>query len=448
MASPTRSALMLLRILLVSAAISAQAQGTVTLRGVAWDSVAVRPLAGAFITLGASRSTTADASGRFSFDSVTPGVHRLDMVHAVLDSMGLPGVARQVRVTDGAERVAISIPSFAILWRAVCGDRPAPAESAFVYGTVRSSSGGAELAGARVELQWSDFGLDGTRKITGKRFLVEIDADARGEYAVCGVPRDAGLRVQAKFDVVASGLIDLGPTMLRVIRRDLLVGPVDTIAGGPRGTIAGIVTDSAGRPFPGATIVLDDVQLMRTEADGRFRLPNVLPGTRQIEIIAIGVRPQLHIVDVLAGGEVNVSATMQRVTTLDVVRITGSRWQQRVVRDIEDRRRQGLGKFVDSLRLARLATLTSAFGSFPSLDVRSAKGGGVTLMFPDGRGGKCNAIIYIDGFKSNQLMLSTLLPQDIAVIESYNRGSLIPMEFTSLSHRCGVIAIWTKRVMP
>ncbi len=420
----------------------------VTLRGVAWDSVAVRPLAGAFITLGASRSTIADSYGAFRFDSVAPGAHRLEMVHAVLDSMGLPGVATQVRVTDGAEFVRISVPSFATLWRAVCGERPAPDDSAFVYGTVRSAIDRETLPGARVELAWSDFTLLNIRTITGKRYLAEIDADERGEYAVCGVPRDQGLRVQARVADGQSGLLDIGLTRLRVMRQDLLVGPLDTAAVGLRGTIVGIVTDTAGRPFTGATIVLDDVQQMRTEVDGRFYLPNVMPGTRQIEILAIGVRPQLHIVDVVAGAQVTVPVTMQRITTLDVVRITGSRWQTRLLEGMEDRRRQGFGKFLDSLDIGRRPTMLSAFAGLPSIEVRPTRGGQLALLFPGRMGGRCSASIYIDGIRSGADELASMLPQDIAVLESYPRSTMVPMQFQNMNNDCGVIVIWTKRMMP
>ncbi len=444
MASKARDALTLL----VAAAISAEAQGVVTLRGLAYDSVAARPLVGAFITLDGARSTTSGSGGAFAFDSVSPGVHRFDMVHAVLDSMGLPGVATQFRVTDGGDVAVISVPSFATLWRAACGERLAPDDSAFVYGTVRSAADGDLLGGARVELAWSDFTLLNIRTITGKRYLAEVDADERGEYAVCGVPRDAGLRVQARVADGASGLLDIGLTRLRVIRRDLLVGPLDTAVVGPRGTIVGIVTDTAGRPFTGATIVLDDVQQMRTEDDGRFRLSNILPGTRQIEIIAIGVRPQLHIVDVVAGEQVTVAATMQRVTTLDVVRIIGSRWQTRMLEGLEDRRRQGFGSFRDSLALGRRPTMLSVFAGLPSVDVRPLPGGRVAVLFPGLMGRRCSAIIYVDGIKSNMDELASMLPQDIAVMESYPRRSLVPSQFQLVTNECGVIVIWTKRMMP
>src|SRR5262245_65803897 len=79
--------------------LAASQSAVVSLRGVAYDSVRNGPLAAALVVIaGTDRSAVTDDRGRFRFDSVAPGMYRLEMQHAVLDTMGLSGISRSVRV--------------------------------------------------------------------------------------------------------------------------------------------------------------------------------------------------------------------------------------------------------------------------------------------------------------------------------------------------------------
>src|SRR5688572_9673379 len=119
-----------------------ESQAPATLRGVAFDSVAMRPLAAAFVSLGGTQSTFSDSLGRFEFANTAAGTHLLEMTHARLDSMGLPGVSLRVRIDADVAPITIAVPSFATLWRAACGERMAPDDSGFVYGTIRRAGDG------------------------------------------------------------------------------------------------------------------------------------------------------------------------------------------------------------------------------------------------------------------------------------------------------------------
>lgn len=416
----------------------------VTLRGIAFDSLNRAPLANAFITLGDARSTSTDDRGRFAFDSVHLGIHSLALQHAMLDSIGLPGVSIRINVTDGMGRVVIAIPTFTTLWRASCGDRAPPADSAFVYGHIRSAIDGRPLVDAAVGLTWIDVSVDPQREISQKLWRSDIRSDARGEYSVCGVPIDVGLRIGATTDSAASGIIDLEPSRLRVRRRDLLVGPADSIDVTQRGTIGGIVTDASGAPFDGARVVLDDVPEARTGPDGRFIVRNVAVGTRQLELFSIGVRPVVLAVDLRPGETADVRATLERMTTLDVVRVTGSPFQQRFFQEFEERRRSGFGSFVDSTVLGRRLTMTSALAGLRGGEVRTGRGGEISVLLPTTKIAPCTAGVWIDGWKADGQLLASLDPRELAAIELFPRASLVPLRFQSSLTGCGVIAVWTK----
>ena len=430
---------------------SAGAQGSATLRGLAYDSVAMKPLAGAFVSLGGTQSTFSDSLGAFRFEGIAEGTHLLEMTHARLDSMGLPGVSLRIRADAALAPITIAIPSFATLWRAACGDRAAPRDSGFVYGTIRRAGDGRVAPGAVVEVSWVDLSVDNAVRVSQKRYRAEIESDERGEFAVCGVPLDAGLRAGARLGTDASAELDLGGAALRVLRRDFLVGPTDTTAATPRGMIVGVALDAAGRPFAGASVVLDGGLPQRTLRDGRFSFGGVLPGTRQLEFFAIGVKPQVVIVDVLAGQRTEATARMERITTLGAVRVTSSHWQQRMMNELADRMAKGHGQFRDATQLGNRAVIENVFSGLRgvhgvSRSGRGAEISGVNMGISELR--KCSATMYIDGYlETGSYRLNALRPQDISVMEVYDRGDLAPYPFWN-GGSCGVIVIWTKDVMP
>jgi hypothetical protein len=442
-----RRAWLALALLLAAPPLPAQAP-VVKLHGLAFDSVTMRPLPHAFLVLDGARNARADSAGIFSFDSVALGVHEIEMQHADLDSMGLAGIASTVALLDASTIVTVAVPSFATLWRAGCGESPAPADSGFVYGAVRDARTGTEVAGATVVLTWIDLTLINTRQFQQKRYRAEVETDEGGQYSLCGVPLDAGLQIEASHEEAASAPTAIGGVS-RVRRRDLLIGPTDT-ASAPRGTVVGIVTHRDGRPFDGATVILDDAQPQRTGADGRFGFTGVLTGTRQLEVLAIGARPQTVAVDVIAGQQVSTLVPMERLTTLDVVRVIGTRYQMRALEELADRMAKGQGQFRDSTHFHKGFILGTAFSGLRGLRLTYERGGRISGLVMLGLvSSECGASLFVDGYRSDMEWLNTMAVEDIAVMEVYDRPELVPFRFAnSQGQFCGVVVIWTKRMMP
>jgi hypothetical protein len=418
----------------------------VAVRGIAYDSLRGVPLSDALVSiLGTARSTTTDVRGGFRFDSVSPGEHTFAVQHAALDSIGFTGIATHATITDGRAEIRVTVPSFASLWKSVCRGG-VPKDSGFVYGTVREAVSGNPLRGAVVDVNWLDLKVESGNRVSRTSWRAQSHTDAAGGYSICGVPIELTIRARASTDSATSGLIDLVGRGARVQRRDFLVLATDstTVA---RGNITGLVTDTAGRPFADARVVMDEAPEIRTGADGRFTLTGVPAGTRQVEILAIGMSPVVTAVDVTPNETAVFAAALRRITTLDVVRVTGSRSTQLRVREFEERRKTSAGYVRDSSQITSGATIAAAFSTFSGLQVERGTNGtnSFWLSLPGGARGRCAANLWVDGIVQRDYdYLNFLRPSELAAIEVYPRVFTAPTRYQGVD-QCGSVIVWTKR---
>jgi hypothetical protein len=348
---------------------TAAAQG-ITVRGVAYDSLRGAPLDGALISVsGMTASIAADRRGRFEVPGVTPGVHTFTMNHDAIDSLGLAAVSTRVEVTDGHAEIRLAIPAFAAFWSRGCATA-APRDSILVYGSVRRPGSLEPVANARVEIGWLDLGVRGRRQVTQQAQTLSVTTDANGGYGFCGVPRGAGLRIRAATDDAASGAVDLPPSPDRVRWRNLTVGPLVSLDSTQVGSVSGVVLRGTGQPFPNARILMDDVTEARTDDNGKFTLINVPGGTRQFQVLAVGMDATSRIVDVAPNQTTDVVVNLERVTTLGAARVTGSAFVKRMAEGIIERQKSSFGVFRDSTDFIGQGTTRTAFESISGLAVR------------------------------------------------------------------------------
>jgi hypothetical protein len=427
----------------------AQTPTPITVRGLAYDSVRGAPLGSALVTIvEGGRQTTADSRGRFRFDSVAPGKYTFAMQHAAIDSLGFPGLSARVSVAEGLGEIRIAVPSFGSLWLAQCGTRP-PKDSGFVYGTIQDASTGKPLANATVELTWIDTRVSRALAISQKRWHARTRSDPNGGYGICGVPLSAAPRVRATSDSGESGLIDLSSAGLRVQRRDLMIGPSAEPTSGHRGTITGRVTNVGGEPVADARVVMDEVSEVRTGPDGQFTIRDVPTGTRQLEILSIGMRPVAPVVDVVEQETTTIAAQLERVTLLDKVRVTASPKGRRVAEGFEERRKTGAGFAIDSAKIATHGTLSSAFRELPGVQVEytsQSAAGRFSVTVPSTHGGRCVATLWVDGIRTTYDDLDAMRPSEIAAVEVYPQAMTVPMQFTVNNSYglCGAVVVWTR----
>ena len=140
------------------------------------------------------------------------------------------------------------------------------------------------------------------------------------------------------------------------------------------------------------------------------------------------------------------------------------------MRDFEDRRRLGLGKFFLPEDIEKLVTrsLASAIETLPGISILYGKGsnawaargrgvstGGWKVDLADSLQGarslKCYTSVWVDGFQRYRgkneeplFNLSSVPTHDIARMEYYAGPAQAPLEYARDS-QCGVLVIWTRR---
>jgi hypothetical protein len=413
--------------------------------GVVFDSLHNRPLGNAFVTLtGVSGGVTSDELGRFHFSTVAAGAHMLAVQHELLDSIGLEGLSRNVR-TGGSDTLRIAIPSFGTLWARFCGG-DAPSDTAFVFCRVTDTEGRVGLKSAAIEITWADIAVDKARGIVQRGRVGRARSDTTGWYALCGVPAATDLQIRATAGGDSSGTIDVLPGDLLIRRRDIRIAHSDPTGAVPRGVVSGSIT-AAGAPVGSAKLVIDGAEA-RTGPDGRFVIPNVKTGTRQLEITSIGMKPALVTVDVSARDTAFVVYGLQKIVALQPVKVIESSVRLGFQRDYDFRKKEGLGTYMDSAELAGHATVMSVFEQLPGSLVKHSGIRVESVQFV--RGTKaCTPALLLDGVVTDQMAFSELTPDQIAAIEVY-KGFVVPADIGARVPRnlCGVIVIWTKRAFP
>lgn len=419
---------------LVSASVTRGARGT------AFDSLHNRQLSGAMLTVeGTPHTSVTDSVGVFQFDSLTAGNYAIGIVHPMLEALGISAVTNRVRVVKDEFELRVGIPSFATFWHRACGDSPVPADSGYVFGTVRNLKGDG-VANARVTVGFMDVRKDSVAGIRQRQGNGEVRTDSTGAYVICGTPADLDLQLVADRDSISTDLLTLPVSSERIRRQDFLLGESNgkKVA---KGTVRGVVRyKDSGLPVIGARVLASGGPETRATAKGEFVLNDVPVGTRQIEVLAVGVTPYSMIIDVEENPTKSVSVALERVTTLATRDVNGVRSLRAIqINEMELRRERGMGAFFDSTAVRQYPNLKAMYVSYAMPQVTRRQ---ICRLYVDG----VDMMTTRRGEDVGQLM-QEILPQEVAMFEYHARGTTAPVEFKCTSGQ-DVIVIWTKRGLP
>lgn len=449
---------LLAAVCLALSALPASAQGPGAVVGVVYDSVARSPLAGAVVQLVAAdsaargaRSVASDARGRFELRDVPRGWYTIGFLHPMLDSLGLEPTLHAVYVAGGeATRNDLAIPPPARIRAALCR-APILDSTAVVVGIVRDAGDGAPIRGASVAAEWIEYALQGGGGVSGRLTRIIATTAPNGWFALCDVPRSGAIGLIAHRGADSTDLVEVQLSSTGFLRRELYLGQVGTAGGSLTGSV---VAAANGRPLAGARVALHGGPETRADENGEWTLAGASPGTRMLEIRAVGYYPERRIVDVVRGARQVRSSLWTMEAVLDTVRVTAMTLRDVNMRGFAERRRRGIGHFMTPEDVARRHPVETSdlFRVVPGMFIEHAAPGEYHFtmrgLFED----RCTPAIYVDGHLMVDGNLMTLDPDEIDVLvhpneiagmEVYPVGAA-PPQFQPTLAGCGSVVIWTR----
>ena len=215
----------------------------------------------------------------------------------------------------------------------------------------------------------------------------------------------------------------------------------------------GRVFSDSGQVLVGAEVLLNGPQnSLRTNEKGEFRFAAVPSGLQIVGVRMFGYAPKVDTVEVADAGEVRREYKLSRIeTTLPRVPVTATVLDRKLF-EFYDRRKFGMGRFLDSAEFAKAAgTRTSdKLSKLPGLMI--VRGRGLSAFVTSSRSlsrGRCTANVWLDymnlgpGFNVNELD-----PSIIAAVEWYASTSMVPARFAVPAKPnapyCGTLVIWLR----
>lgn len=429
------------------------------LRGLVYDSLAGRPLAGARVLIsGAPTILTTDRRGRFRVEALAAGTYVVEVEHDSVDQIGLARLVRRVEVPAArVVEVTLAVPSHATIRRRLCADQQdaaGAADSGVVFGAVRDAESGQRLAGAMVRVSWVAV------RRGGGAAPIEVVYPARtartdsvGNYYACGTPSDQMLAVRGFADSATTGETSafLGPRAVR--RHDLSVsragvpgGATDSV-GWRRGQAAliGRVRSERGAPLADANVFVEGAQpQMTTAPDGRFVLTRLPAGSQMVSARLVGYSAAYQQVELRSGDTVSLDLSLRELTVLDTIQVVAGRGRRSsLFTELDARLRNRVaGQQLQGDQVRRLPNARSLGYQFSGLSV---EGTWVDWRFVGQL--NCTVGVFIDGMRAGTELLQSYRTADLVAVEYFPRISGAPLwavGHITGTRACGVLLVWTR----
>jgi hypothetical protein len=445
--------------------------GVITIRGSVLDSLHDSLLKGALVRVdNSTHEAFTDSLGAYRIDSVPTGLHRLVVVHPLLDTLGISLVTPALNFTAGENRVIeLAVPSSETLVSLMCPAARLALGPAALVGFVRDADTEAPAQGAKVSLLYYESDPLGLKKTARVR---EQQIGPDGRYRICGLPPTMSGKLQVFRNGVQTGEVpvDLGGangsgSQVLAMRSMSITSTSHVVASAPNDTgakpttlvrgrarVTGRVLNKYGQPVVGARVELQNTgAATKTRPNGEFTLDSLPSGTQTLEIRQLGFSPTEVAVELSGGRPQNVTVKMaDYVPVLSQMRVTAQR--ERGLSDVgfADRKRSGMGYYLDAdqIKMRQTVQFSDMLRTVPGVRVQPAGDGNNIITSSRDATGGC-VTFYVDGAPWQQMTpgdLDTYVrPDEVAALEVYN-GSTTPAQFqTAGQSGCTTIVIWTER---
>jgi outer membrane receptor protein involved in Fe transport len=218
-----------------------------------------------------------------------------------------------------------------------------------------------------------------------------------------------------------------------------------------RGVVAGVVSDSTGRPVFGAAVdVVDtDIRAM-TNTAGRYVLPGVWPGRTAVRVRRVGFAPEVSNVTVTTEDTTRADFTLGTVAALPTTQVSAEANRGKMA-EFNERRSRGVGLFVtrDEIERRRPASMSEMLRNLPGVTVSQRLAGGAQPVHMDrsavsSKSGVCRVQLYVDGLPYPEGNVDDFPPETVEGVEVFRGASEIPAGFRTRDAGCGLISIWTR----
>lgn len=432
--------------------------GFATIKGVVVDSIRQQALSKAVIVVdGTSRVAMADGGGNYRIDSIPPGRYRISISHPVLDTLGMSVVTPPMVMRPG-ETIEVDLatpsPARVVAMRCAPGilQRFGPGA---LMGQVTDPDSLKAAVGSKVQLVYQETLLG----FKGQPIVREATVDSAGNYKICGLPSPLSGKLQVFRNGSSTGQVDvdidgtLGLRSLTIAAAQ--VATVTDTAGKTRrllsgnSRLTGRILNKAGGPIQSARVSIDGAAPVAISNErGEFTLDSLPSGTQTVEVRKIGYAATEKPV------ELSARAAAQTTITLDVAELAPVRivaGSDRVLDDLgySDRKRRGLGHFLDGDKMAEQAVrFTDAMRTVPGLRVMPAGNGRSVLTNSRDPVGGC-VMTWVDNIVWREVTPGDIddfvMPSEVRAVEVYTSSNTPPQFQMAGQTSCATVVIWTNR---
>ena len=217
-----------------------------------------------------------------------------------------------------------------------------------------------------------------------------------------------------------------------------------------RNRVLGVYNAETGAPVETA-LVSDIVSgaAAYTSNTGTLALAFLPEGASVIRVQKIGYQPLVQAVTISPRDTLPITVVLTPLPTLATVTTTGiaPASVSPKMRDFEDRRRAGFGRFMTEAELRKRdnRNLTSVVRGMGPINFNCpTRGADTGKCFPVSTRGGCEVPVYIDGIKSPDNDLERLQALNFSGIEYYVGAATVPAQYNMTSNACGAILLWTR----
>lgn len=431
------------------------------LQGFVVDSIHNAPLTKAVVLVeGTSLNAITDADGHYVLDSIPPGAHRVQLLHAMLDTIGFPMQTNPIEFKAGETKTLdLSIPSAQRLSGAICSQAMRMRGPAAMMGFVRDPDTKGPAIGAKVELVYQVTDVIGRKSPVVRSDVV----DSSGLYHICGLPADMSGKVQVFRNGVSSGEVPAEVTNGFLALRGFSVAGTQTVvevkndSGKVRkiviGTarVVGRIVNSKGEPLKDARIILEGQgRTAISQPNGHFELDSLPSGTQSIEVRRLGYSVAEVPVELSSNQATTANVKMSdAVPMLAAMRVEAAADNALSKVGYLQRKQTGMGYFMDGKMINHEAmSFSDVMRAAPGLRV-SPTGDGRTYVITDSRSASNGCVNFVvDGTPWQTMEAGDIdqyvRPDELVAVEVYH-GSETPAQYTTPGQSsCATIVAWTQ----